>query len=84
MKCSVLDKKLLFLNVVPHCVATNILFYFIFLVFAWLPFCLCDKTTRKTATVEQQHHCTGLAPTEGCMNIRSGRPDDGGRRSAFN
>jgi hypothetical protein len=32
-----------------------------------------DKTTRKTATAVQQHHCTGLVPTEGCMNISSQR-----------
>jgi hypothetical protein len=32
-----------------------------------------DKTTRKTATVMQQHHCTGLVPMEGSMNIQSQR-----------
>jgi hypothetical protein len=32
-----------------------------------------DKTTRKTVTVAQQHHCTGLVPTEGCMKMQSQR-----------
>jgi hypothetical protein len=32
MKCSVVDKKLLFLNVVPLCVATNIMFFSFHLV----------------------------------------------------